>query len=126
MDRESSRHRRGGQARTQALSAEQRTDIARRAALARWRKFKLPSGSVAPKAIASGILPVGELPCAVLDDSENTRVLTQTGILRALGRFATPRSVASHGVVPLPPFLRAKNLARLIHEGCLGRLADVA
>jgi len=76
----------------------------------------LPSGSVAPKAIASGILPVGELPCAVLDDSENTRVLTQTGILRALGRFATPRSVASHGVVPLPPFLRAKNLAPFISK----------
>ena len=58
-------------ARKESLSPEQRSAIARRAALARHDKG-------CPKAIAEGAIVIGDLriACAVLDDQENTRVLT--------------------------------------------------
>ena len=41
-----------------------------------------------PKAIAEGTLVIRDLdlPCAVLNDAENTRILTQNSFLRAIGR----------------------------------------
>lgn len=96
-------------ARAQKLSAEDRSAIARKAALARHRKDL-------PRAIAEGILIIGDLniPCAVLDDDNNTRVITQNGFLRAIGRhpFATGGTGAS--IDGIPPFLRAKNLKPFI------------
>src|SRR6476469_7780431 len=71
----------GGAARALALSKEERSAIARRAALARHKKEM-------PRAIAEGELKIGNLilSCAVLDDAQNTRVLTQNAFLRAIGR----------------------------------------
>ena len=45
------------------------------------------SGPV-PIAVVDGFLPLGniEIPCAVLDDIHNTRVLTQEGFLKSIGR----------------------------------------
>ena len=76
----------GAVARAKSLSPTERSAIARKAALSRHRPGM-------PKAIAEGVLKIGdvELSCAVLDDPDNTRVLTQNGFLRAIGRhpFAT-------------------------------------
>lgn len=106
---------RGGKNRAERLSPEARTDIARRGALARWQKFEVPEGTVIPKAIVSGVLPLGSIPCAVLDDLENTRVLSQAGFLQALGRTRTPKSAgANDAVANLPVFLRARNLEPFI------------
>ena len=72
----------GGRARANKLSAEERSAIARKGADARWEK----AGKVLPKATHEGILTIGEMeiPCAVLEDG--TRVLTQSGVMVALGR----------------------------------------
>ena len=105
----------GGRNRADNLSPEQRRDIARRAAIARWQKFDVPAGTSVPKAIASGVLRLGGIPCAVLDDQENTRVLNQAGFLEALGRTRTPTSSGtSDAVANLPVFLRAGNLKPFI------------
>ncbi|XOK10433.1 P63C domain-containing protein [Agrobacterium tumefaciens] len=106
---------RGGKSRAENLSPEERKDIARRGALARWQKFEVPDGAVIPKAIVSGVLPLGGIPCAVLDDADNTRVLSQAGFLEALGRTRTPNSSrGGDAVANLPVFLRAKNLEPFI------------
>src|SRR5437773_6822073 len=67
----------GGHARAEALSPEQRAEIARKAAEARW-KLPIPTHS--------GVLTIGdaELPCYVLGNGE--RVLSTRGIMKSLGR----------------------------------------
>lgn len=71
----------GGKARAEALSAEQRTSIARQAAATRW------SGSVlkATHGSTDHPLKIGdiEIPCYVLDDE--TRVLSQRGLQAGIG-----------------------------------------
>lgn len=106
----------GGKARAKRLTPEARSEIASKAALARWNTNELPEGAVIPKAIAMGVLPIGGIPCAVLDDESNTRVLTQSGFLSAIGRFPNPKS-ASAGFAHLPAFLRAKNLEPFFSNG---------
>ena len=99
----------GGRARANALSKTERSAIARRAALARHRKHL-------PKAIAEGTLVIGdlELPCAVLDDPDNTRILTQNSFLRAIGRHPFASGGAGSAIDETAPFLRAKNLKDFI------------
>lgn len=69
-----------------------------------------------PKAIADGFLEIGNvsLPCAVLDDIHNTRVLTQEGFLRSIGRAGKAKGGEGSTVDGMPPFLRAKNLIPFI------------
>lgn len=99
----------GGVARANALTKAERTAIARRAALARHRKDL-------PKAIAEGTLVIGdlELPCAVLDDADNTRILTQNSFLQAIGRHPFASGGAGSAIDGTAPFLRAKNLKPFI------------
>jgi P63C domain len=109
----------GGKTRAKNLSPDQRSEIARQGARARWFRPELPEGSRIPKAIALGVLPLGEIPCAVLDDDENTRVLTQTGFLTAIGRAPTPPTPKQAHLVNLPAFLRSKNLEPFISNDLL-------
>lgn len=104
----------GGKARAEKLSPEQRSDIAKRAAAARWEKERgLPKAR-----FSSGETPlmVGGIPidCYVLDDG--MRVLTQESFLVAMGRAA--KAKGGHGVRTsvdkTPPFLAASNLKPLI------------
>jgi hypothetical protein len=69
-----------------------------------------------PKAIADGFLEIGatSLPCAVLDDLHNTRVLTQEGFLKSIGRAGKAKGGEGSTVDGMPPFLRAKNLIPFI------------
>ncbi len=101
----SDHHSKGGLARAKSLSPEERSAIARRAALARHKKDL-------PKAIAEGILEIGDLkiPCAVLDDQNNTRILTQNGFLKAIGRHPFASGGTGASIDGTPPFLRPKNL----------------
>jgi len=105
--------RRGGVARARALSPEARKEIATRAAQARWGH---PEEDRLPKAIASGILRVGNalIPCAVLDDEENTRVLTQDGFLASIGRSKRPNTSDKAMLEGMPSFLRATGLKPFI------------
>ena len=106
----------GAVARKNALTPEERSAIARRAAMVRF-------GGNLPKAVAEGTLWIGNLalPCAVLDDAENTRVFTQEGFLGAIGRARKAKGGegASVAVDGKPPFLRAKNLEPFVSNELL-------
>lgn len=103
----------GGKARAEKLSKEDRSAIAKGAALARWEK----AGKVIPKATHEGILMIGdmEIPCAVLENG--VRVLTQSGVMIALGRARQAKGRQYYdGDVNLPAFLTAKNLKSFIPQ----------
>lgn len=87
-------------------------DVAGRMVATDGRPLFLPEGTKLPKAIADGFLDLGDIsiPCAVLDDIHNTRVLTQEGFLVAIGRAGKAKGGEGSTVDGLPPFLRAKNL----------------
>ncbi|MEM7627628.1 MAG: P63C domain-containing protein [Planctomycetota bacterium] len=100
--------KKGGKAAAKRLTPEQRAERARRAAESRWGPIL--------KATHDGEIPIGEarIPCAVLEDG--TRVLTQQGVLLAIGRARSAKGGqgASQGVDKLPAFLAAKNLRPFI------------
>lgn len=102
----------GGAARAAKLTPERKSEIAKRAAIARW------GGGTAglPRAVAEGTLIIGDLhiSCAVLDDADSTRVLTQEGFLTAIGRAAKAKGGEGATVDGLPAFLRASNLKPFI------------
>jgi len=101
----------GGKARAENLTSEQRRDIARHAALARW-------DSSVPQASHEGILKIGgkEISAAVLPTGQ--RLITQGTFLRALGRSRSPK--AGTGILStvdgLPFFLQAEVLKPYISE----------
>lgn len=99
----------GGHARAAALTPEKRREIALKGADARWGM---------PRAIAEGALVMGDIsiPCAVLDDEANTRVLTQEGFLVAIGRAGKAKGGEGATVDGLPAFLRASNLDGFISD----------
>lgn len=90
----------GGYARAQALAPEERQEIARKAALARWE---------VPQATHSGTLKIGEIPCYVLENGE--RILSTRGVMKSLKRTWRGRKYAG---TELPVFLEAKNLTPFI------------
>lgn len=99
----------GGRARSEKLTKEQRSEIARQGGLARSQAV-LPDMSTIPWAVAEGELRIGDavFNCAVLENGK--RVLTQEGVLRALGRSRTAKGGEGPSVDEGPSFLRAKNL----------------
>jgi hypothetical protein len=102
----------GGKARAAKLTKEQRSAIAKTAAESRWDK-----GKDIPKATHEGFLNLGgvELPCAVLENGK--RLLTQSGIMVALGRARQAKGRQHYdGDVNLPAFLTAKNLKPFIPQ----------
>lgn len=109
---------RAAKARAEKLTGKERSEIARHAAFAR-------HSAKYPKAIAEGELVFGELriSCAVLDDSadgmSNTRVLTQGGFLKAIGRAEKAKGGEGAAGDGRPAFLRAKNLEEYISDELL-------
>lgn len=100
----------GGAARAKALSPTKRSEIARKAAASRWSKDF-------PVADYTGDIDIGgaRISCAVLNDG--TRVLTQSDMMRALGRARQAKGRAFYnGDVNLPAFLTAQNLKPFISE----------
>ena len=106
-----SKQAKGGKVRAARLSAEERKDIASRAAEARW-------GATLPQATHAGELVVGgrRIACAVLQNGK--RVLTQETFLTAIGRAAKAKAgTGSLKLVDgLPPFLVAENLKPFISD----------
>jgi hypothetical protein len=97
----------GGLARAEKMTAEQRSTIAQKAAEARWG---------VPRATHVGEIHIGEtsIPCAVLDDG--TRLLTQEGFLKAIGRSGKPAAGRGSSVEKIAPFLALENLKPFIDE----------
>ena len=103
----------GGVARAAKMTPEERSLVAKKAAAARWG---IPSDI--PRAVAEGVLVIGELriQCAVLDDANSTRVLTQEGFLTAIGRAGKAKGGEGATVDGLPAFMRANNLKPFINK----------
>jgi P63C domain len=98
----------GGKARAEALTAEQRTEIAKKAADARWSL---------PRATHRGMLNIPnigvEIECHNLVDG--TRLLSRIGVLKAIGRTGKAKGGrAFDDEFKLPVFLTAKNLKPFI------------
>lgn len=97
----------GGVARAKTLSPEERSQIAKKGAEARW-------GAKIPRATHTGELKIGDLilPCAVLPDG--SRVLSQRGVGRALGKTfggkQFPQESNDEPAGKLPFFLIGKSL----------------
>lgn len=123
----------GGIARAHSLSAEERKDIAKKAAKARWQPQGATNLPIAKYGAPNRPLKLGqgvEIPCYVLND--NTRVLTQEGFLSAIGRAKKAKGgqgatgAAESSVDKLPSFLAAKNLTPLISEDLLRSTKPIA
>jgi hypothetical protein len=103
----------GGKARAEKLTGEERRAIARQAAVARWEKAGKPS---VPKALRAAPLSIAgiEFDCAVLDDKDKTRVVSETKFMAALGMYRSgalsTRRDRSEGSAPIPLSLAYKNL----------------
>jgi hypothetical protein len=103
----------GGKARARSLTKEQRSDIARRAAAARWGSESIL------RATHVGELKLGELsiPCAVLENG--TRVLSEHGITNAMlgsrsGGSKRAKRASKDDGAPIPLFLAPGNLKPFI------------
>ena len=97
----------GGRIRAERLSPERRREIAAKAGRASWADL--------PQATHDGVLRIGdaEIACAVLETRQ--RVLTQSGVMRAIGRARQAKGRQYYdGDVNLPAFLTAKNLKPFI------------
>jgi hypothetical protein len=104
----------GGVARAQALNPQQRSEIARAGATARWAD-NLPVAEYPGELVIAG----RQITCAVLNTRK--RVLTQHTFLTALGRSARPKGGTGTrrlvgGAEGLPPFLSAANLEPFISD----------
>lgn len=110
---EESLQAKGGKARAEKLSKEQRKSIAVSAAEARW-------GNALPVAEHAGTLKLGglEFPCAVLSDG--TRVLTETDFMEGLGMYRSgalsTRRQAETGGARAPLYLAFKNLEPFVNK----------
>lgn len=105
MEDEVTGRARGGVARAEALTPEQRSEIAAKAAQARW------DASV-PKATHEGNLKIGELQLPVAVLSGGVRVLTSKALMTALGR---PWK-GTYKRTGLPNFIGASNLLPFINQ----------
>ncbi|WP_194908666.1 P63C domain-containing protein [Catenulispora rubra] len=99
----------GGIARARSLDSETRSAIAARAAAARWGDVQIATNT--------GELSIGSLSisCAVLEDG--TRLVSQSAVLRALGRNPDKsRRTRADTETSHPPFLSANNLQPFIPD----------
>lgn len=114
MNNHDSPQSRGGVARSQSLSADDRKRIASEAATARWAE-----NEKLPKVEFPGVLAIGDvsIPCAVLSDG--TRVLSENGIANAIlggrsGASKRKKKAAEEAGAPLPLFVAPKQLEPFI------------
>lgn len=108
----------GGKARAMALTSEQRSDIARKAALAKAEIAKLPK---ATHESTDHPLKIGdiEIPCYVLEDG--TRVISQRGMVSGLGMKYGSRA---GGADRLTSFAQGKNISPFVNNDLLALLEN--
>ena len=116
----------GGEARKKSLSAEQRSDIAKKAAQSRWNDDLPAEHKKLPQALYIDKLMIGdvEINCAVLSDKGNTRVISANSIFQAFGRM--PRGLSQKDREnQLPPFLASATLKTLIDSHFQGMMQPI-
>ncbi len=111
MNDKKQKQSKGGEARAKSLSSRERSEIAKRAAQARWNG-NLPTATHEGELILGGVKVIG----AVLPNGQ--RVITQATFLRVLGRSRSPK--AGTGVMStvdqLPFFLQNEALRPFISD----------
>jgi hypothetical protein len=121
MERVTEGASRGGQERARRLTKEERSEIARMGAMAKWAKQGVDITNV-PRATHSGALKIGdiEFECAVLDDTAKTRVISQTEFMRSMGMYRSGaiagRREADESGALTPQFLAFKNLKPFVER----------
>ncbi len=104
----------GGKKRAQRLTPDQRRDISRRAAEARWGaqgRLKVLRATHEGALTIAGVV----IPAAVLEDG--TRVLSRAGFLKAIGRTGKAKGGRRYDVESkVPVFLTAENLKPFIPD----------
>jgi hypothetical protein len=98
---EPSKQSRGGQERAARLTTQQRREIARHAAQARWDK--LSNSNEIPSISLPGLLPIGDVEIEVYRLTDGRRLISKRGMARALtlkseGGSAFLRTVTREGV----------------------------
>ncbi len=110
----------GGFARAKALSPEERKEIGRKAAAARWNKDLPRATHEADVSIGGAIIPAANL-------SDGRRVLSQGRFLQTIGRSRNPKAGtgALATVDGLPFFLQAEMLKRFIPKDLVVSTAPI-
>lgn len=112
----------GGLARAEVLSPERRTEIAKKAAAARWGEDEVP------RAEFTGELKIGEMvfPCSVLSDG--TRILTQSDFMKGMGMYysgwVAKNRTQEEESAEVPHFLSFKSLKPFVDKH-LGDLKSI-
>jgi P63C domain len=101
----------GGNARAEKLSPEERTDIASKAARARWTAVPQVICGSPDRPLCIGQI---KIDCYVLDDG--TRVLTQASFLEALGRHRKARVRNPVGEDPVPAMIQGKSIKPFVNQ----------
>lgn len=120
MEDDATGRAKGGFARAQKLSPEERTEIARRAAEKRWG---------IPRSEYTGELKIGDMvfPCSVLTDG--TRILTQSDFMTGMGMYysgwVAANRPAEDASAEVPHFLSFKNLKPFVDKH-LGNLQSIS
>jgi len=114
MPEESKQGSKGGLARRDALTPEERRKIAKRAALSRW-------GVELPQATHDGPLHIGDETLLAANLANGKRLLAQGTFLQAIGRSRTPKAgtgglTTATAVDGLPFFLQAELLKPFITD----------
>jgi hypothetical protein len=116
MDAKNEGKAKGGFARAAKLTPEERSEIARKGAKAKWDN----RSSSLPKRLHKGVLNIGDkkIPCAVLDNGK--RVITETGITNAIlgsrsGASKRKKAQETSGA-PVPIFVAPDNIKALISK----------
>ncbi len=110
IDTKKSGKTRGGRARAEKLSPEERSKIAKRAAIIRWQE-ELPNAICGSPDKPLNIADI-ELQCYVLEDG--TRVLTQAEFLEALGRHRKANVRREGQEERIPAILQGKTIRQFI------------
>lgn len=108
----------GGEARAKALTSEERSEIARSGAMAKWEKSEIEQKI--PKAAHVGELKIGDLiiPCAVLENGERViadRTLANTLGIKGSGAYWQKKKGGEEGAL-LPEYISAKYLTPYVTE----------
>ncbi len=116
MADDESKQSRGGKARANKLSPQQRSEIARMSAQARWADVKKLPRATHGAVDKPLVIGDAEIQCYVLEDGR--RVISQRGMNAALGRAESGaksrRNPVDDGVGNLPSFLYPKNIRPFI------------
>lgn len=113
MSEEPKGRAKGGKARAAALSGEQRTEIARKAAVTRWGGRPTKASHKGNFKEEFGI----DVDCYVLDNKEKTAVISQRGMAAALG-------LDDSGGRALPRFVEGKKVSLVLGMEILEKISN--